>query len=265
MEVFVLKIRIKFAKRGSLKYVGHLDMLRYFQKLINRAKVDISYSEGFNPHQKMSFASPLGVGVLSEGEYVDIETNSIIPSEEMVLNLNEKSVDGIIIKSVRLLSDDAENAMSCVKASAYIVELRDGYELNGYDLHTEFVKFIEENQEINVLKQTKKSEVNMDIKPFLYDYKVGLKKDFLDENVQIYDDCIEDYDKKVIYMFLAAGSVTNIKPELLMEAFLKSLNLILPQYALAYTRLDVYGCKDKESSELISLEDFGTDILWVKL
>ncbi len=55
------------------------------------------------------------------------------------------------------------------------------------------------------------------------------------------------YPKKVIYLFLAAGSVTNIKPELLMEAFLKSLNLTLPQYALAYTRLDVYGAKDKEN------------------
>ena len=61
-----MKIRIKFAKIGPVKYVGHLDMLRYFQKLMRRAGIDITYSEGFNPHQKMSFAAPLGVGVAGQ-------------------------------------------------------------------------------------------------------------------------------------------------------------------------------------------------------
>ena len=60
-----MKIRIKFAKEGTMKFIGHLDVMRYFQKVMRRADVDIRYSEGFSPHQIMSFASPLGVGMES--------------------------------------------------------------------------------------------------------------------------------------------------------------------------------------------------------
>ena len=75
-EVSAFKIRIRFSKHGHIKFVGHLDMVRYFQKVMRRANVDIAYSQGFSPHQKMSFASPLSVGVTSQGEYFDIEVNS---------------------------------------------------------------------------------------------------------------------------------------------------------------------------------------------
>lgn len=71
-----MKVRIKFAKSGVMKFIGHLDMMRYFQKAMRRADIDIKYSEGFSPHQIMSFAAPLGVGITSDGEYLDIEVNS---------------------------------------------------------------------------------------------------------------------------------------------------------------------------------------------
>ena len=54
-----MKIRIKFRKYGALKFVGHLDMMRYFQKALKRAGIDMKYSEGFNPHMKISFSSAL--------------------------------------------------------------------------------------------------------------------------------------------------------------------------------------------------------------
>ena len=79
-----MKIRIKFTKTGHLRFIGHLDVMRYFQKLMRRANVDIRYSEGFSPHQIMSFAQPLGVGDTSEGEYVDIEVFSSVFSEDIM-------------------------------------------------------------------------------------------------------------------------------------------------------------------------------------
>ncbi|MCI6205225.1 MAG: TIGR03936 family radical SAM-associated protein, partial [Lachnospiraceae bacterium] len=63
-----MKIRIKFRKWGAMKFIGHLDMMRYFQKAVRRANIDICYSEGYSPHQIMSFAAPLGVGITSDGE-----------------------------------------------------------------------------------------------------------------------------------------------------------------------------------------------------
>ena len=70
-----MKLRIQFSKYGPLRFIGHLDVMRFFQKAIRRAGIDIAYSSGFSPHQIMSFASPLGLGVESRGEYLDIQVN----------------------------------------------------------------------------------------------------------------------------------------------------------------------------------------------
>lgn len=87
-----MKIRIKFRKYGVMKFIGHLDMMRYFQKAMRRAEIDIAYSEGFSPHQIMSFAAPLGVGITSDGEYLDIEVHSTRSSSESVKALNDTMV-----------------------------------------------------------------------------------------------------------------------------------------------------------------------------
>ena len=79
----MIKARMKFNKTGSMKFIGHLDVMRYFQKAIRRTEIDVCYSQGFNPHQQLSFASPLGVGLTSDGEYMDIQLNSITSSEDI--------------------------------------------------------------------------------------------------------------------------------------------------------------------------------------
>ncbi len=68
-----MRLRIKFCKTGELKYIGHLDVMRYFQKVLRRARLNVAFSWGFHPHMIMSFALPLGVGVTSTGEYFDVD------------------------------------------------------------------------------------------------------------------------------------------------------------------------------------------------
>ncbi len=123
-----MKIRIKFKKYGAAKFIGHLDVMRYFQKAIRRAGVDICYSGGFSPHQVMSFAAPLGVGITSNGEYLDIEVQSTGDSRSMVNCLNAVMAEGFEIISFRQLPDSAGNAMSIVAAADYTVTFRPGYE-----------------------------------------------------------------------------------------------------------------------------------------
>ena len=72
-----MKIRIKFRKYGIMKFIGHLDIMRYFQKAMRRADIDICYSSGFSPHMIMSFASPLGLGLESDGEYTPLPLQGI--------------------------------------------------------------------------------------------------------------------------------------------------------------------------------------------
>ena len=87
-----MKVRIKFRKYGILKYIGHLDVMRFFQKAMRRADIPIAFTGGYSPHMIMSFAQPLGLGVTSEGEYLDIELAWDITSEDAVLVSVERKV-----------------------------------------------------------------------------------------------------------------------------------------------------------------------------
>ena len=104
-----MKIRIKFRKYGTMKFIGHLDVMRYFQKAIRRSDVDIRYSEGFSPHQIMTFAAPLGVGITSNGEYMDIEVLSTEDSQTMIKRLNDVMTEGFEVLEYRLLPDNSVN------------------------------------------------------------------------------------------------------------------------------------------------------------
>ena len=102
-----MKLRIKFKKYGAVRFIGHLDVMRFFQKAIRRAQIDVVYTAGFSQHQVMTFAAPLGVGLTSNGEYMDIEVNSIHSCEDVMERLNGASVPGIEIVSVRILPEGA--------------------------------------------------------------------------------------------------------------------------------------------------------------
>lgn len=69
----MLPVRISFSKTGSIKFISHLDLNRTFRKIIIRAGLPLAYSEGFNPHPKITFASTLSLGVESLHEYVDVK------------------------------------------------------------------------------------------------------------------------------------------------------------------------------------------------
>ena len=117
-----MKIRIKFAKTGVMKFVGHLDVMRYFQKAIRRAELPIAYSEGFSPHMLLSFASPLGVGISSTGEYFDMVLAEDMKTDEIVKRLNATMVEGMEVISARHVPDGkASKAMSLVAGADYLV------------------------------------------------------------------------------------------------------------------------------------------------
>lgn len=143
-----------------MKFIGHLDMMRYFQKAVRRAKIDIRYSEGYSPHQIMSFAAPLGVGITSDGEYFDIEVNESMTSKEAVAALNETMVDGVEVTSYVKLPDKAKTAMSIVAAADYRLSYKEGYE-SPFSTE-EWKRIVKErfldSPQFTIIKKTKKSE-----------------------------------------------------------------------------------------------------------
>ena len=120
-----MKVRIKFSKEGPVKFVGHLDTMRYFQKAIRRANLPVAFSGGYSPHMIMSFASPLGIGLTSDGEYFDIELTEAIDSKTAVKRMNEVSIEGIEIISFRKIPDDKkQTGMTILAGADYLVSVR---------------------------------------------------------------------------------------------------------------------------------------------
>ena len=234
-----MKIRIKYAKTGVLRFIGHLDVMRYFQKAIRRAGLDVAYSQGYSPHQLITFAAPLGLGVTSEGEYFDAEMNTITSSADMVERLNQTMVSGMEIKDIVALREGAKTAMAVVAASDYLVKIREGYleEAGGTSAFLSKVKEFYAQDTIEVVKVSKTKETKLDIKPFIYD--IHVQEDFL-------------------YMLLSTGSVDNIKPELVMEAMCEFLGLEYQKQAVQVHRLETY--MRNEQGELVSLLAAGDTI-----
>lgn len=257
-----MKARFKFNKSGPMKFIGHLDIMRYFQKAIRRSELAVEYSQGYSPHQLISFAAPLGVGLTSDGEYLDIQLSTSDSSTQMVERLNAVMQEGIEILSFRELSDDSKNAMSIVAAADYLVSVKDGYNVTD-DFYDRFTAFMSQPQ-ITILKKTKKSEVEMDIKPFIYhtaytkeDFSAGIGRDIT--KIPSVADTYENGNK--VYMQLMTGSVTNIKPELVMNAFCQYLDVPFNEFAYQYHRLEVYAdLGTPEEKKLVTLDDLGTEV-----
>lgn len=209
-----------------MQYVGHLDLMRYFQKAVTRAKIPVAYSAGFNPHQIMSFAAPLGLGITSEAEYFDLDTTEDVEINKLVNDLNACMVDGMTILSALVLRDDSKPSMSLVAACDYTITPKDD------SLKLDDLESWESNESYFMIKKTKKSENTIDIKPLIYKLSV---------------------DDNTIKVQLASGSAANLKP-------IEMMNVLAGEFfglsgeAFYYHRTEIYA-KNKEGS-LVALSEY---------
>lgn len=212
-----ITLRIKFTKLGPIKFIGHLDVMRYFQKAIRRAGLDIKYSNGFNPHQIMSFAAPLSVGVESTGEYMDIEMNSFTSVSDVKEKLNRCMAEGIEIVDVTLLPENAKNAMASVSSAIYSILFRDSYCLDFSP--EEAVNKFHAATEVTIQKESKKSDALIDLKPSVYELTA-------------------DDNKRMLTMKVNASSSGNIKPLYVVKALCSMYEKEVRFEDLMITRID---------------------------
>ena len=237
--------RVRFSKHGALKYIGHLDVMRYFQKVLRRAEVDVAYTNGFSPHEITTFAQPLGVGVESDGEYMDIKMNSYISCEELRDRINSHSVPEIQALSVKLLPEKSGNAMASVAAAEYYIDFKPGRVpavLTGVindpvKINDMINSFLSQN-EIILEKEGKAGLRQIDIKDRIFEFGW-------------------DEKEKCLHAIVDASSGYNIKPQALIELFLKYINGTLMENSLMIYRADTYT-RDSEGN-LISMDCVGNE------
>ena len=221
-----MRVRIRFRKYGVMRFVGHLDLMRYFQKAIRRAGIPIRYSEGFSPHQILTFASPLSVGLTSDGEYMEVDLVDTLFNndiDDLIRRLDAQMADGISIVSAHILPEKAKNAMAALCAARYRVTLKDSVFEDEAAANEALAGFYGKDKSIVVTKKTKKGERTLDIAPHIYEFTVGMSN-----------------DKMCYDMLVSAGSTENIRPELVVETFHKACGKDYSFSDLMIHRADMY-------------------------
>jgi radical SAM-linked protein len=127
-----MRARITFSKQGALRYTGHLDLHRLWERAMRRADLPLSYSQGFHPQPKISIAAALPLGFSSLGEVLDVRFNAEIPTEEIATRLKDSLPPDIKIIRVESVDEREPALQTQVLSAAYDVHLTepvDGSEL----------------------------------------------------------------------------------------------------------------------------------------
>lgn len=118
-----MRARITFTKQGALRYTGHLDLHKLWERALRRAEMPLTYSQGFHPQPKMSLASALPLGFSSRGEVLDIRLNEEIPVDEISSRLKDNLPADIQIVKVESVDDREPALQTQVVSAAYEVRL----------------------------------------------------------------------------------------------------------------------------------------------
>lgn len=103
--------RFCFEVRGVSKFLSHLDILKLFNRALMRAGLPVAYSEGFNPHPKISFGPPRGVGIEGLAEWCELQLKEEMPTAELLARLNAALPGSVQVKNLRLMDDSPHPAL----------------------------------------------------------------------------------------------------------------------------------------------------------
>lgn len=118
------RLRIKFARMESVKYISHLDIMRFWERALRRGDIPLAYSEGFSPHPKISIALPLPVGVTSETELADIELSKKVAPAYFNKIIKSQLPAGFAVLQVFEIPKTAPSIQSLVCSSVYLATIK---------------------------------------------------------------------------------------------------------------------------------------------
>lgn len=227
-------MRIKFIKHEDMIYISHLDVQRLLQRAFRRADVELSFSQGFNPHPKMSYGNALALGVESFGEYVDIEIeNENITPEELMERINAQLPDGMqFIKCIELEGGEKALAANIIYGDyVFTVPNTTGMEAEAV---SEKLAEMMNSETITTTKRNKKKRiVEVDIRPLI-------------KTLSLME---ADKDEIKISSVLATGSKQNLNTNVFIPKLLEYLGIEIDPLDVDIRRNDLYF---EEEGEMVT-------------
>ena len=212
----------RFEKGGYTKYISHLDLLRVFKRAFKVMGLDIRYSNGYNPHPKMSFAQPLSLGYSSLCEYLEFET--LTPHDPESLKEKKKKNLPRDLAITELFQFDSEVKTLAAESDACEYRIFVPFEGTEEEFRDLFASYMAQDR-ITALKKMKKTKTleEVDIKDKIRSWKVS-----------------KEGDNAVIDCILDSGSHSNLSPELVIKSFLDFSKLPLMRWDLEVQRVQQF-------------------------
>ncbi|MDS1029410.1 TIGR03936 family radical SAM-associated protein [Bacillota bacterium LX-D] len=205
-----MRVRIRFAKGNQVRFISHLELMKTFERAIRRARIPIAFSEGFNPHPKMSFATALAVGVTADTEYLDLELRQEMSPEEVWQRLRQNLPEGFRILSSHLVNSKTPPLMSIVAAAEYEVKVKLITEQHKAQID-QAIEHLLEQDSVTIVKKGKKGLQNKEIRAGIFQLE-----------------CLAVENGWATFkMFVQAGSKCNIRPEEVLRAIREKENIPL--------------------------------------
>ena len=118
-----MRVRITFAKRPEMRFIGHLDLHRAWERTMRRAGLPLAYSQGFRPHPRINLGCALPLGFTSRDEVVDIWLEQTLPLDEIVTALHGALPPGIQFLDLESIDDKEPTLQTQLLAAEYLITL----------------------------------------------------------------------------------------------------------------------------------------------
>lgn len=199
----MVKIQYQFKRSTPLRFLSHLDQQRLFQRAFRRANMPVEYSQGFNPHPRMSFALAMSVGLTSDGEYGEVIVSEDIDVETFISRMNKVLPNGLEIVSAKICGEGVGSLSAALSKSVYRIRIKVIPETDLAALAEAIQSYLALPQ-ILIQKRNKRGKyVEKDIRPFI-------------ESIAVFAD--PDTDKVNIKMTLIYIEQQCVKPEQILES-----------------------------------------------
>ncbi|QGG47249.1 TIGR03936 family radical SAM-associated protein [Heliorestis convoluta] len=232
------RIRIAFSKEDPVRWLSHLDTQKAFERALRRAQISLVFSEGYNPHPKISFASALAVGVISLGEYVDVEIDPLIENAELVMRLQKAMPEGFRIIDAEIVPPGQPALMALVNRAQYRVKVPLLSSIEEKEVQDSIQTSLDLDSWL-VERESKKGLVQKEIRSGVYEVKGTVVENHL-----------------LLEMLVQTGSEGNVRPEEVLSMVVQQKDLPVQLERLRIIRLGLFVVKDgKQFTPLEVLKD----------
>ena len=222
-------IRMQFCKTREGRFLSHLDLMHTWERVIRRSQLPLAYSQGFNPHPKINFASACAVGTTSDGEYMDMELTQELPVEQVKEMLQAVMPPAFRVSAMKVVSGKAPSLMSIIQRARYVLQLELVEEVSQEQLDAAVENFWQQEEiVIYRYKKNSKDKKPVNIRPGVYELELTAEG-----------------KNALLHIQVQSGNEGNIRPEEVAYG-LMATGMPMVQHVVRIHRQGLYVLDEKD-------------------